>query len=133
MLKKPADASWAKVTFGGSTGAIVQTIFTSDDSMEDICLKRYELEPNSRIEYHSHPWDHIFYGLEGSGLVYEKASKLNEDMPKQHVLNAGTALYLPGAIYHSILNVSLLKKFSFLSIIPLEWTDEEHRIEVEEP
>lgn len=95
-------------------------------------MKRYELEPNSRIEYHQHPWDHVFYCLEGSGLVYEKPNKV-WDIPKQHIITAGTALHIPGTIPHSILNVSLMKKFSFLSIIPLEWEDEEHRIEVEEP
>lgn len=128
LERKESDAKWAKVTFGYTRNTTVQRLFSFDDEeMRFVAMKRYIIAPKSEISNHRHPWEHLIYILDGAGIIQERDG-LKENL-QQHLAYKGKAYHIPIGTNHSILNPSLMKPLIFLSIIPIEFDEEETRIE----
>lgn len=73
----------------GMQGVHKQVPLGVADGTPTMSLRVFTLEPDGYTPYHSHPWEHINYILEGEGVMVDREGK-------EHPIKAGDyAMVLP--------------------------------------
>ena len=77
----------------GMMGVRKQVPVGNADGTPTMSLRVFTLDPDGYTPYHSHPWEHINYVLEGEGVMVDKDGQ-------EHPIKAGDyALVLPDEMH----------------------------------
>ena len=109
IVKQYDDVKNETVNAEGVKNTSIRWLVGKDSDAPNFYLRQLEVEPGGHTPFHSHPWEHEVYVLEGKGKLNGKDS--SKPMEK------GTfALVMPGE-EHQFENVGDTT-FKFLCIIP---------------
>ncbi len=98
-----------KVEMQGAEKVNIRWLLGPDDHMPNFYLRMFKIEKGGHTPYHSHPYEHEVYVLEGKGIL-----KVNE---QEHPIEPGYVAYVPPDALHQFLNAGD-SDFVFLCIIP---------------
>jgi len=103
-----------KVQMEGASGAWKQLPLGSSDGTPVYSFRVFTLEPNGNTPYHSHPFEHMNYVIEGNGALVDEAGN-------RHPLKEGDfALVSPGE-KHQYRNASADGVFKMICAVPKEY------------
>jgi len=103
-----------KVQMEGATGAWKQLSLGSIDGAPVYSFRVFTLEPEGNTPYHSHPFEHMNFVIEGHGVLIDEAGK-------EHPLKEGDfALVTPGE-KHQYRNTSSDDIFRMICGVPKEY------------
>ena len=94
---------------GGSSKLKVRWLITKETGAENFAMRLFELEAGGHSPFHSHPWEHEVFILEGEGLVVSEEKEVK--------FKAGDVIFLPPNEKHQLKNNSK-KLVKFLCLIP---------------
>jgi quercetin dioxygenase-like cupin family protein len=78
----------------GAKGAVIRHLITEKDGAPNFNMRVVSIEPGGKSPSHSHPWEHEFFILSGSGI--------GEVNNKEEYLKQGDVLYVPPDVQHSM-------------------------------
>ena len=99
----------AKDAEGGSSKLKVRWLITKETGAENFAMRLFEMEAGGNSPFHSHPWEHEVYILEGEGLVVSEEKEVK--------FKAGDVIFLPPNEKHQLRNNGE-KSVKFLCLIP---------------
>ena len=99
----------AKDAEGGSSKLKVRWLITKETGAENFAMRLFELEAGGHSPFHSHPWEHEVFILEGEGLVVSEEKEVK--------FKAGDVIFLPSNEKHQLRNNGD-KSVKFLCLIP---------------
>ncbi len=91
-------------------GVTVRWLISVADGSDNCAMRLFEVQPGGHTAYHSHPFEHLVYVVQGKGLL------LLED--REVHFEAGDVLYVPPNVWHSFVNDGD-EVLRFLCIIPV--------------
>jgi len=110
IVKKYNEVERCVVTEEGAKNTSIRWLIGKDSPAPNFYLRQLELEPGGHTPYHSHPWEHEIFVLEGIGSLNTKS--------ETNPLEKGMfALVMPGE-EHQFENTSVTT-FKFLCLIPI--------------
>lgn len=97
------------VTMDGAEGVKVRWVIAKDDSAPNFAMRIFEVEKEGHTPYHTHPYEHEVYVLEGKGIL-----KFED---KEHPFEEGCVIFVDPGKQHGFYNTgnSTLK---FICVIP---------------
>ncbi|MEO0229319.1 MAG: cupin domain-containing protein [candidate division WOR-3 bacterium] len=99
----------ARVEMEGAKNVYIRWLLGPEDKMPNFYLRMFRIEKEGHTPYHSHPYEHEVFVLEGEGaLIIEN---------KEYQLKKGYVAYVPADSNHQFKN-SGGEDFVFLCIIP---------------
>ena len=91
----------------------VRWLIAKETGAENFAMRLFEMEAGGHSPFHSHPWEHEVFILEGEGLAVGGGGKRR--------FRAGDAIFIPANEKHQLKNNGE-KTVKFLCLIP--YTDE---------
>ena len=88
----------------------VRWLITRDMGAENFAMRLFEIEPGGYSPFHSHPWEHEVFILEGEGVYVGASTEIG--------FAPGDAIFVPPNEKHQFKN-SGNKTLKFLCLIPL--------------
>jgi quercetin dioxygenase-like cupin family protein len=109
IVKKYDDVEKTGVTEEGAQSVSIRWLIGKDSQAPNFYLRHFEIEPGGHTPFHTHPWEHEVYVLEGSAQINTKSKSIP--------LEKGSfALVMPGE-EHQFENTGDTT-FKFLCAIP---------------
>lgn len=99
----------AKDVEEGASKSRVRWLITEEMGAENFAMRLFEVEPEGYSPFHSHPWEHEVFILEGDGLVIDEV--------KESKFRAGDVIFVPANEKHQFKNNGE-KTVKFLCLIP---------------
>ena len=99
----------AKEADEGASKLKVRWLITREMGAPNFAMRLFEVEPGGHSPFHSHPWEHEVFILEGEGLVLGGK--------EEKKFKAGDAVFIPPNEQHQFKNNSK-KKLKFLCLVP---------------
>jgi quercetin dioxygenase-like cupin family protein len=99
----------AKDADEGAFNLRVRWLITKDMGAENFAMRLFEIEPGGFSPFHSHPWEHEVFILEGEGVVVGA----NEERS----FKPGDAIFIPPNEKHQFKNNGS-KTLKFLCLVP---------------
>jgi quercetin dioxygenase-like cupin family protein len=93
----------------GTKAAKIRWLITEKDGAKNFAMRMFEIDKDGYTPYHSHPWEHEVFVLEGEG-------KLLGDR-EEYRFEKGYVLFIPSGEPHQFKNTGD-GKLKFLCIIP---------------
>ena len=93
----------------GASKLKVRWLITKEMGAPNFAMRLFEMEPKGHSPFHSHPWEHEVYILEGEGLA------VSEEGEKK--ISAGTVIYISPNEKHQLKNNGK-KTLKFLCLVP---------------
>ena len=90
-------------------GVTKQVLIGEKEGWADYVMRRFSLSKGGYAPYHTHPWPHITYVLEGEGILHLDG--------KDYPLTAGSTSYVPSNMIHQI-KATKDSHLVFLCIVP---------------
>jgi len=87
----------------------VRWLITKEMGAENFAMRLFEMEPGGYSPFHSHPWEHEVFILEGEGVVVGET--------KESEFRAGEVIFLPANERHQFKNNGE-KIVKFLCLVP---------------
>lgn len=109
IVKKYDDVEKSGVTEEGAQSVSIRWLIGKDSHAPNFYLRHFEIEPGGHTPFHTHPWEHEVYVLEGNGQINTK----NKSIPLE---KGSFALVMPGE-EHQFENTGDTT-FKFLCAIP---------------
>ena len=103
-----------KVQMEGATGAWKQLPLGSTDGTPVYSFRVFSVEPGGNTPYHSHPFEHMNYVIEGKGVLIDEAGN-------QHILGENDFAFVKPGEKHQYKNVSCDKVFRMICGVPKEY------------
>jgi quercetin dioxygenase-like cupin family protein len=103
-----------KVLMDGATGAWKQLPLGSKDGTPVYSLRVFTLDPGGNTPYHTHPFEHMNYVIEGQGVLIDEAGN-------QHPLAEGDFAYVTPGEKHQYRNTSPDQPFKMICGVPKEY------------
>ncbi|MGB4339371.1 MAG: cupin domain-containing protein [Candidatus Hydrothermia bacterium] len=97
------------VEMEGAAGAYIRWLLGPSDDVPNFFLRMFRLEQDGRTPYHSHPYEHEVYILDGKGIL-----RIGE---REYPLKPGYFAYVPPDKNHQFVNTGKVDMF-FLCVIP---------------
>jgi len=72
IVSKKSAVEKQKINMEGVEGASIQWLIGEQSGAPNFYLRLFELEPGGHTPYHTHPWEHEVYFLEGEGQLNTK-------------------------------------------------------------
>ena len=91
--------------------AAMKVLVGESEGWTDYVMRIVELGPDGHSPRHKHPWPHINYMVEGSGMLYVDGD--------EHPVKAGSFAFVPAGAEHQYKN-SGQGMFRFICIVPKE-------------
>ena len=88
----------------------VRWLITKEMGAENFAMRLFEMEPQGYSPFHSHPWEHEVFVLEGEGSVVGEV--------KEREFRAGDVIFVPANEKHQFKN-NCEKTVKFLCLIPI--------------
>lgn len=109
IVKQYEEVENQTVNAEGAVKTSIRWLVGKDSAAPNFYLRQLELEKGGHTPYHSHPWEHEVYVLQGNGQLNTRGESIR--------LTSGTfALIMPGE-EHQFENLGD-NTFKFLCIIP---------------
>ncbi|TRO52091.1 cupin domain-containing protein [Candidatus Bathyarchaeota archaeon] len=89
----------------------IRWLINDKQGAPNFAMRRFEIEPGGSTPYHTHPWEHEVYVLEGDAVAVSKKGE-NEIGP-------GSVVLVEPNEEHNFVNTGD-KKLVFLCMIPLQ-------------
>lgn len=103
-----------KVQMEGAAGAWKQLPLGNNDGAPVFSFRVFTLEPGGNTPFHSHPFEHMNYVIEGLGSLIDEAGN-------KHLLKEGDfALVYPGE-KHEYRNESTDSRFRMICAVPKDY------------
>ena len=93
----------------GACGISIRWVISEKDGAPNFSMRVFEVAPGGYSPYHSHPWEHEVFVLEGSGVVVQEAGEVP--------ISRGDVLFIPGGEMHQLRNASE-ETLEFICLIP---------------
>jgi quercetin dioxygenase-like cupin family protein len=100
----------AKDAEKGASKLTVRWLITKNMGAENFAMRLFEMEPAGYSPFHSHPWEHEVFILEGEGLVIGQG--------QERKFKDGDVIFIPPNEKHQFRNNSE-KTVKFLCIVPM--------------
>jgi quercetin dioxygenase-like cupin family protein len=100
----------AEVAEQGAVGTRVRWLLTAEQGAKTCSMRLFEVEPEGYTPFHSHPWEHEVYVLEGEGEVRGGA--------KVRRFSGGDVIFIPAGERHQLKNAGSAT-VKFLCLIPI--------------
>jgi len=110
FVKHFQDIKEEKVEMEGAKDAYIRWLIGPNDNVPNFYLRMFRLLPGGHTPYHSHPYEHEVFVLDGTGSVVIEG--------KEHTLTKGNFSFIPPNANHQFLNKGDTD-FVFLCIIPI--------------
>ncbi|KON29663.1 hypothetical protein AC480_02710 [miscellaneous Crenarchaeota group archaeon SMTZ1-55] len=94
----------------GASGLRVRWLITKEMGAANFAMRLFEMAVDGHSPYHSHPWEHEVFILEGDGLV------VSEDHERPFI--AGDAIFIPPHEKHQFKNTGNVV-VKFLCLVPI--------------
>jgi len=108
-IAKVQDVTAGPVKEKDAKGVRMRILMSDKDGAPNFVMRVFEIEPGGYTLYHTHPWEHEVYVLEGKGIVRQKG--------KDHPVEKDSfALVVPDE-EHQFVNAGD-KPFKFICVIP---------------
>ncbi len=104
------SVSAEEVKVEGAKKARIRWLLAEKDGVPNFCMRLFEVEPGGCTPYHTHPWEHEVFVLEGEGEVVTDKEKAK--------LEPGVVVFVPPNQPHQFLNTGD-KTLKFICLIPL--------------
>jgi quercetin dioxygenase-like cupin family protein len=101
----------AKSADEGASKLKVRWLITKEMGAPNFAMRLFEMEPKGHSPFHSHPWEHEVFILEGEGLV------VSEEGEKK--FRAGDVIFILPNEKHQLKNNGE-KTVKFLCLVPLQ-------------
>lgn len=101
----------SEVAQEGAAGCRIRELITARDGAPTFAMRQFEVSPGGHTPYHSHPWEHEVFILEGTGHL--------ESETGPRAFKAGDAVLVPPDELHSFRNDGS-SPLRFLCLIPVE-------------
>ena len=92
-----------------SPGVQLRTVIGADQGAPNFAMRVIELAPGASPHYHSHPWEHEVFILEGQGFLVQG----NNEVP----FSKGDVIFVPPDEEHQLRNTSQ-EPLEFICLIP---------------
>ena len=99
----------AKDAEGGSSKLKVRWLIKRETGADNFAMRLFELEAGGHSPFHSHPWEHEAFIVEGEGLLVSEEKEVK--------FKAGDVIFIPLNERHQLKNTSE-KPVKFLCLIP---------------
>jgi len=99
----------AKDVEEGALKLRVRWLITKEMGAENFAMRLFEVEPRGYSPFHSHPWEHEVFILEGKGIVVGEV--------KESKFRPGDVIFIPANEKHQFKNNGE-KTAKFLCLIP---------------
>ena len=86
----------AKDAEEGASKLRVRWLITKDIGAENFAMRLFEMEPGGYSPFHSHPWEHEVFILEGEGIVVGER--------EERKFRAGNVIFVPPNEEHQFKN-----------------------------
>ncbi len=94
----------------GLEGVRVRWVIGKELNPPNFYMRVFEVEPGASTPYHSHPWEHESFILEGKAGIRFPDGSLKEALP-------GTYVYIPPGEKHQFVNLGD-ETLRFICVIP---------------
>jgi quercetin dioxygenase-like cupin family protein len=99
----------AKDAGEGTSKLSVRWLITKEMGAENFAMRLFEMEPEGYSHFHSHPWEHEVFILEGEGIVVGGG--------EERKFRAGDVIFIPPNGKHQLKNDGQIT-VKFLCLIP---------------
>lgn len=99
----------AKDAEEGASKLRVRWLITKEIGAENFAMRFFEMEPEGYSPFHSHPWEHEVFILEGEGIVVGEG--------EERKFRAGDVIFIPPNEKHQLKNTGGTT-VKFLCLIP---------------
>jgi len=86
------DEQPEKVDIDGAKGAVIRHVISEKDGAPNFNMRVLSIEPGGESPNHSHPWEHEFFILSGSGVGVVDNKEAN--------IGPGDAIFVPAGVQH---------------------------------
>ena len=93
----------------GASGLTIRWVIAKKDGAPNFSMRVFAVEPGGYSPYHSHPWEHEVFILEGSGAVVQEGNETP--------LSKGDVLFIAPGETHQLKNTSE-ETLEFICLIP---------------
>lgn len=76
IAKKYDEVEKQKILMDQAKGISIRWLIGPDQGAPNFYLRHFEVEPGGHTPYHTHPWEHEVYILEGKGKLNTKDKSL---------------------------------------------------------
>lgn len=104
----------AQVTLEGAKAVLKQVPISKDDGSPRFSFRVFTIEPNGHTPYHTHPFEHLNFIIEGNGVM------VNEKMEEQEIHSGDFALVLPDE-KHQYRNTSASEPLIMICAVPKDY------------
>ncbi|MBW1780694.1 MAG: cupin domain-containing protein [Deltaproteobacteria bacterium] len=80
------------VDVDGAKGVVIRHVISEKDGAPNFNMRILTFEPGGQSPDHSHPWEHEFFILRGSGIGMVDG--------KETSIGPGDAIFVPGGVKH---------------------------------
>jgi quercetin dioxygenase-like cupin family protein len=110
LVEKGQNISPTQVQEQDISGVEVKVLISDKNGAPNFVMRLFELEPGGHTAYHTHPWEHEVYVLEGTGGVKEGN--------KEHRVEKGSFILVTPGEEHQFINRGD-NLFKFICVVPL--------------
>ncbi len=103
-----------EVCMEGAKNAFRQTPISKNDGSPTCSVRVFTLEANGHTPFHTHPFEHVNYVIEGQGAI------VSEDGAEREFKKGDFAFIMPDE-KHQYKNKSANKPFVFICAVPKEY------------
>ncbi len=68
-INKEASVANAEITEKGISGVTMKVLLGKDQGAPNFVMRVFEIAENGHTAYHTHPWEHEVYVIEGTGAI----------------------------------------------------------------
>jgi len=69
IVKKSTEIEKSQIVRDDVKGVWIKWLIGKDSNAPNFYLRQFEVEPGGHTPFHSHPWEHEVYVLEGNGQL----------------------------------------------------------------
>lgn len=95
----------------GAASVSKRTVISPEEGWQGTVMRIFELGEGGYSPKHSHPWYHVNYVIEGTGVVHYDG--------EEYEVEPGSCAYIPGYIIHQFRNTGK-GPLKFICIVPEE-------------
>jgi quercetin dioxygenase-like cupin family protein len=116
-----SDIALEEVNAEGARGAKIRWLIAQKDNAPNFAMRMFEIQPGGFTPYHSHPWEHEVFIVEGEGVFVNDT----DEIP----FKTGTAIFADPNMKHQFRNTGS-GIMRFLCLIPHEYPQTPKKVEV---
>ncbi|MBN1457661.1 MAG: cupin domain-containing protein [Sedimentisphaerales bacterium] len=109
-----AETEKSKVNVDGAVNVYKQVPLSGNDGVPLFSFRVFTIEPGGHSPYHSHPFEHLAYIIEGQGVA------INEEGEEKELKQGNFVLIMPDE-KHQFRNTSQSGPLMFICAVPKEY------------